>query len=256
MSSLRSPKVQQRRTAAEASDKGRMETTISSIPEQSEGPSSTPPVVVGTPPQPPRTLKIGSRGKGFSYITYTPGLEEKASIEAELKREVCDQIESSNLYKFVGLSPLITRNELLSCVSKHFSSLPARYCLDNKAEDVVRHMKLLNKPITGDQVAVSCHAGKADGQAAVANNNIVLITVVCCDRPKIYNRITFGLDKFVLSTLDADIMTTNTGKVRRTLRLFPSSFLISFCHPFCRLSIESWLKSCQSMPETLSCSRG
>jgi hypothetical protein len=192
------------------------------------------------PPPPsttPRTLKIGSRGKGFSYITYTPGLEEKASIEAELKREVCDQIESSNLYKYVGLSPSMTRNELLSCVSKHFSSLPARYCLDNKAEDVVRHMKLLNKQITGDQVAVSCQPGRTDGQAAaptasgttVANHNVVLITVVCCDRPKIYNRITFGLDKFVLSTLDADIMTTNTGKVTMTLP-FPPAFLLPHPH--------------------------
>lgn len=168
------------------------------------------PPTLSSPPQ-PRTLKIGSRGKGFSYITYTPGLEEKASIEAELKREVCDQIESSNLYKYVGLSPSISRNDLLSCVSKHFASLPARYCLDNKAEDVVRHMKLLNKPITGFQSAVSCQRGKTDQPSA--NNNVVLITVVCCDRPKIYNRITFALDKFINSTLDADIMTTNTGKV-------------------------------------------
>jgi hypothetical protein len=177
---------------------------------------SDPPPSPATAPAaaPPRTLKIGSRGKGFSYITYTPGLEEKASIEAELKREVCDQIESSNLYKFVGLSPSLTRNELLSHVTKHFSSLPARYCLDNKAEDVVRHMKLLNKPLTGDQSAVSCMRGKAEGNQQ-PNTNIVLITVVCCDRPKIYNRITYALDKFVLSTLDADIMTTNTGKVSR-----------------------------------------
>jgi hypothetical protein len=212
------------------------------------------------PPAPPtttpRTLKIGTRGKGFSYITYTPGLEEKASIEAELKREVCDQIESSNLYKYVGLSPLITRNELLSCVSKHFSSLPARYCLDNKAEDVVRHMKLLNKPITGDQVAVSCYPGKTDGQAAAtsgapANNNIVLITVVCCDRPKIYNRITFGLDKFVLSTLDADIMTTNTGKVSSPIPSLPSPTLVTPC----RLLIESLWRSCQSMPQIWCCWR-
>jgi hypothetical protein len=179
------------------------DTSTSDVP-----PSPSAPSTASTAP--PRTLKIGSRGKGFSYITYTPGLEEKASIEAELKREVCDQIESSNLYKFVGLSPSLTRNELLSHVTKHFTSLPARYCLDNKAEDVVRHMKLLNRPITGDQSAVSCMRG---GNQQVANPNIVLITVVCCDRPKIYNRITYALDKFVLSTLDADIMTTNTGKV-------------------------------------------
>lgn len=198
---IRSQKISIRSPASDSGMESGGFTRSNSIP----APSSS------TPPQ-PRTLKIGSRGKGFSYITYTPGLEEKASIEAELKREVCDQIESSNLYKFVGLSPSISRNELLSCVSKHFASLPARYCLDNKAEDVIRHMKLLNKPLTGNQSAVSCHRGKTPDNPS-ANNDVVLITVVCCDRPKIYNKITFALDKFINSTLDADIMTTNTGKV-------------------------------------------
>lgn len=159
----------------------------------------------------PRTLKIGSRGKGFSYITYTPGLEERASIEAELKREVCDKIESSNLYKPIGLSSGASRTELLSLVTKHFSSLPARYSLDIKADDVVRHLKLFNRPITENQVAVSCQRGKNEGNQIV-NPNVVLITVICFDRPKIYNRITYALDTFVHSTLDADIMTTNTGK--------------------------------------------
>lgn len=169
-------------------------------------------------------LKISLRGKGFSYITYAPGLEEKATIEAELKIEVCDKIELTNQYIQIGLLSSSSRNDVLNCVTKHFASLPSRYCLDNKADDVISHMKLLNKPINPNEAAVSCQLGNNNSNNT--NNNIVLITVVCFDRPKIYNRITYALDKYVHSTLDADIMTTNTGKVE--LFFIPTTIIILY----------------------------
>mmetsp|Transcript_20407 Transcript_20407/g.21075 ORF Transcript_20407/g.21075 Transcript_20407/m.21075 type:complete len:594 (+) Transcript_20407:55-1836(+) len=174
------------------------------------------------------SLRISSHGKGYSYLTYSPGAEEKAAIEAELKSEVCDKIESTNQYEKIGLLPTSTRNELYSRVSAHFASLPPRYCLDNNIDDVILHLKLLNQHIGNNDVVVSCitqnsmhnHGNNSKDSKDNNNNNelkqpiheIVLITVVCYDRPKIYNRITFALDKYVHSTLDADIMTTTTGK--------------------------------------------
>lgn len=166
-----------------------------------------------SPIKPPRTIKFGSPNRGYCYIPYTPGLDEKSRIENELTNEIYDHIISSDLFSSIGLSSDSSKSEIYSFISKHFSSLPSRYCLDQKAEDIIRHMTLLNTSLRNDQALVSCHSGKVDNFQQSAIPNTVWITVVCRDRPKIFNRIIFALDKFILSTLDADIMTTTTGKV-------------------------------------------
>eukprot|EP00602_Paraphysomonas_sp_CaronLab_P000257 CAMPEP_0185031708 /NCGR_PEP_ID=MMETSP1103-20130426/19325_1 /TAXON_ID=36769 /ORGANISM="Paraphysomonas bandaiensis, Strain Caron Lab Isolate" /LENGTH=500 /DNA_ID=CAMNT_0027567323 /DNA_START=395 /DNA_END=1897 /DNA_ORIENTATION=- len=112
----------------------------------------------------------------------------------------------SRLHDIVGLSLDATWNEVRSHIAHHFASLPSRYSLDVEPEDVIHHMSLLNKVAENNAFVVSCKLPLKERM-----ENVVLITIVCLDKAKLFNSITGALDDVSVNVMDADVMTTKTG---------------------------------------------
>jgi UTP:GlnB (protein PII) uridylyltransferase len=141
-------------------------------------------------------------------LLFVMSAESSSEKKNELVNAVCDRIESLNLQNRVRASGF-TRENLVDYVNRHCQALPPRYVVDVTVDDVIHHLDLLNRPLRTNQFLVSCQKPPQS-----IDPFAVLVTVVCYDKPKIYNRITFALDKYIDGTLDADVMThSSTGKV-------------------------------------------
>jgi hypothetical protein len=121
---------------------------------------------------------------------------------------VCQHIIDSDLLSYVGLSPNSSTNDVSNLISTHFLSLPRRYALTADVCDVVEHLHMMSI-CTATSPAVLCTTPNGD-----LNRHLVVVTIVCVDRPKILSTmIMHTLDGITLSTVDADIMTTSSGLV-------------------------------------------
>lgn len=147
-----------------------------------------------------------------------------ANLEHSFVDSVCCHIVESNLLSHIGLSPNSTGDDVSTFVSNYFNSLPRRYTLTVDIHDVVQHLHMMSI-CTSTSPTVFCTIPKLD-----LNRHLVMVTIVCVDRPKILSTIIMqALDSVSRSTVDADIMTTSSGLVKvRIAKYFLYSILFRF----------------------------
>eukprot|EP01041_Mallomonas_annulata_P003744 gene3744-7432_t len=131
----------------------------------------------------------------------------QVSMAEDLKTSVVKRIinAGSHTYLHLGLSTTATNQDIESCVTAHFKSLPARYALAIDVDAVVQNMRLQATAKDTKSNAVHCCYSHDTGTSS--------ITIACPDRPKVYNRITAALDRVASNILEADIMTSTEGVV-------------------------------------------
>ena len=99
-----------------------------------------------------------------------------------------------------------TLTKVEDIVTKHFLDFPSRYAFSVEAEEVINHILMIQSVQSEKKTSVSCLNHNAD-------NNSVIITIACFDRPKVYNAIASALDQVAGNIIEADIMTSSSGIV-------------------------------------------